>query len=93
MSKKQQAMFPLPPTENVLKRICESFVTNEQKWRISVLSGLIFLLVSSPVLYQFTSSIGDCLNVKLSNSLGCPTMTGLLLHTAVFVVIVRILMG
>jgi hypothetical protein len=91
-NKQPQVIYPLPPDEETMKMICASFVTDEQKWRISVLSGLIFLLLSSPLLYQFTSSIAECVGVKLANAVGCPSVAGLLVHTVVFILIVKLLM-
>jgi len=56
---------------------------SDKAW-ISVLSALIFLLVASPFMYKLTSSVfGSSIASR-----GCPTLTGLFLHTAVFGLII-----
>jgi len=70
-----------------------SEITNERKWQISVLSGLIFLLISSPVLYSLTNSLFQVFGITLANENGCPTIAGLVIHTFVFVLVTRLLMG
>ena len=64
----------------------------QKKWLISIFSGLIFLLLSSPMLYKLTDSVTECIGFSLASSKGCPSMIGLLVHTIVFVLIVRFLM-
>lgn len=79
--------------KSALKMFCESLFSEEDKWRVSILAGLVFLLISSPLMYKITGSLGDCLNLDISNSKGCPTTLGLLLHTVVYVVITKLLMN
>jgi hypothetical protein len=71
---------------------CEKYYTNTDKWRVSLLAGLIFLLVSAPMLYRLVHNLLKPLGVDVADTTGCPTTTGLLLHTAVFVLIVRLMM-
>jgi len=63
-----------------------------KKVRITLLSVLIFLLVSAPVTYKFTNSIFGGTAVMASNGSYCPTGFGLLLHTLVFGLITYVLM-
>lgn len=63
-------------------------VTSQKKWQISILSGLIFMLISAPYLYKLMT---DVTGLNIAND-GCPTMLGLFIHTVVFVLIVRLLM-
>lgn len=86
-------MYPLPPDAETMKMICDSLLDDSQKWRISVLSGLVFLLISSPLLYRLTGSLGECLGLSISSVSGCPTTLGLLLHTVVFVLVTKLLMN
>jgi hypothetical protein len=67
-----------------------SSMTNTQKWISAVVLGLIFAVISSPAMYSITSSLASegTLYVKT----GGPTMAGLLLHTVVFILIVRLIM-
>jgi len=62
--------------------------SNSQKWQISIFSALIFLLVVNPYTYNLTNSLlGGIIGTIAKN--GCPTMVGLLLHTVVYVLLVR----
>jgi len=67
--------------------------SSSQKWSISVFSAFIFLLVVSPFTYKLTQSIFGGLLGKVADSSGNPTTVGILLHTVVFMLIVRATMG
>lgn len=58
------------------------------KWRYSVYSALVFLIISSPYTYMLVNSLLGSL-VKISSSTGCPTLMGLFVHAAVFTLIIR----
>ena len=51
---------------------------------ISIMSALIFFLISSPELYKITSGL---LGKWIAGPTGCPTAMGLVLHTIVFFLI------
>ena len=71
----------------------QTTVSNYKKWYISLLSGILFLIVSLPQLYSFVHSIVNRFtSYDVINTHGCPTITGVLLHSIVFVFIVRICM-
>lgn len=59
-----------------------------QKWQISLFSALIFLLVVNPYTYNLTNSLLSGFIGPIARN-GCPTMVGLLLHTVVYVLLVR----
>ena len=61
--------------------------TGGHKWWAAVLLGLIFALVSSPVGYQLTAKTG----IKTIVGQG-PTLAGLLIHTAIFILIIRLIL-
>lgn len=65
--------------------------TNSQKWLISLLSGIIFLIIASPIAYEFTAKVGSIINLDLSKD-GCANFGGLIIHSVVFMLIVRIMM-
>jgi len=74
------------------KEECEKYYTNSDKWRVSILSGFLFLLISAPFLYRLNDRLlSNLLGNRLAYN-GCPTTLGLLLHTAVFVLVTRLLM-
>uniref|UniRef100_A0A6C0KYC5 Uncharacterized protein n=1 Tax=viral metagenome TaxID=1070528 RepID=A0A6C0KYC5_9ZZZZ len=61
------------------------------KWRYSIYSALVFLLISNPYTYILVNKLlGNF--VKISSSNGCPTMAGLFIHAVVFAVIIRVMM-
>ena len=66
---------------------------NLGKWKISLIAGLIFLIVSSPFLYKLVQKLMDKVaDIEIADSEGCPTLAGLILHSVVFVIIVRLMM-
>jgi hypothetical protein len=59
------------------------------KWQISILSALIFILVIHPYTYNFTQKIfGDTIG-QIIETTGCPTTRGLILHTLLYILLVR----
>jgi hypothetical protein len=70
----------------VIYRMSDSSYT---KWRISVFSAFIFILVVHPYTYALTQSVFGGVLGQIANASGCPTMRGLLLHTIVYILLVR----
>ena len=64
-----------------------------QKQSATLQSLLLFFLISNPFTYRLTNSLLGGLLGRLADPSGCPTSTGLLVHTAVFGAIVYALMG
>lgn len=54
-------------------------------------SMLVFMLVSSPMTYKLTNDIMRNVGLKLAESNGCPTMTGLVVHALVFALLKDVL--
>ncbi len=61
-----------------------------EKMRVSILSASIFYIVANPNTFKFMAQI---LGSWVADSSGCPSLTGLLLHTGVFVLIIYITMN
>lgn len=61
---------------------------SEDKWKYSLYSAIVFLLISSPYTYMLMNTILGSF-VSISSSSGCPTIVGLLLHAIVFMLIIR----
>ena len=60
-----------------------------KKWQISFFSAFILILVINPYTYMFTQKVlGDLLG-KISHTNGCPTTLGLVIHTIVFILLIR----
>lgn len=60
-----------------------------KKWQISIFSVFIFVLVIHPYTYQLTQKLFGGLLGKLAEANGCPTTRGLVLHTLVYLLLVR----
>lgn len=60
-----------------------------KKWQISIFSAFIFILVINPYTYIFTQKILGGLLGKIAETNGCPTTRGLVLHTIVYILLVR----
>ena len=50
----------------------------------TLVSMLVFLVIAAPFTYKLTDSVFRPLGLKLAESNGCPTMTGLFVHALVF---------
>ena len=62
----------------------------QQKFLISVMSALVFFVISNPNTYRLTRSI---FGKWVSGPTGCPSLRGLVLHTVVFVLITWAMMN
>ena len=67
--------------------------TNEQKWMISIISGIIFYIIALPQTYDcVTSPIFESLTGMSLIEKGRPTTFGVIVHAIVFLLIVRYMM-
>ena len=67
--------------------------TNEQKWTISVISGLLFYIIALPQTYEcITNPIVESLTGIELEKKGRPTTIGVVVHAIVFLLIVRYMM-
>lgn len=55
-----------------------------QKQSATLQAILLFFIIANPFTYRLTNSLLDGLVGRLSDPSGCPTSTGLLVHSAVF---------
>ncbi len=56
----------------------------EEKFMISLLSAVLFFVISHPTTFKFMRNLlGDW----VSNSAGCPSVMGLILHAFIFMMI------
>jgi hypothetical protein len=63
-----------------------------QKHTATLQAVLLFFLISNPMTYRLTNSLLGGLVGRLADPSGCPTARGLLVHSAVFGLIVYGLM-
>lgn len=61
------------------------------KWRYTLYTTVIFILVVNPYAYQLTNKLFSVILGKIAIN-GCPTMIGLLLHVVIFTLILRYIM-
>ena len=64
-------------------------VSSYKKWQISIFSAFIFILVIHPYTYTFTQKWLGGLLGKIAERNGCPTTRGLVIHTLVYILLVR----
>ena len=63
--------------------------TSFMKWKITIFSALIFILVSIPCTYKLTQKIFGGFLGQIADANGCPTTIGLALHTLVYILLIR----
>ena len=64
-------------------------VSGAQKWKYTLITTVIFLVVVHPMTYKLVDSLVGGLLFKVASNSGCPTMAGLLLHAVVFTIALR----
>ena len=62
------------------------------KWRYTLWTTLVFVILVNPYTYKFTQKILGRFLGNISNAAGCPTNIGIVLHAIVFTLIVRYMM-
>ena len=62
--------------------------SSSKKWQITLFSAFLFLLIVNPYTYKLTHSLFSKVLGPIAIN-GCPTMIGLLLHTVVYILLVR----
>ena len=60
-----------------------------KKWQISIFSALIFIVVIHPYTYIVTQKLLGSFVGKIADINGCPTTLGLIIHTIVYILLVR----
>lgn len=67
-------------------------ITNKDKWIISLISALLFLLIASPYMFKLTNNLLSSTGYSTCDMRGCPNTFGLVLHASVFLLVTRLLM-
>jgi hypothetical protein len=62
--------------------------SNIDKWRFSFIGALIVIFIFNPITFNITQNIFR----KVLNKSGCPTIFGYILHTIVYLLLVRLSM-
>lgn len=71
---------------------CAKLYDGNDKWRISLLSGLVFLLISSPFMYRLANTVTSMVGIKTIQD-GVPTIAGLIITAIIFVIVSRLMMN
>ena len=72
---------------------CECKPTNADKWRYTLLTTIIFLIVVNPMTYQLTQKLFGNVHGNIANtSTGCPTTIGIAVHAVIFTLLLRYIM-
>ena len=72
----------------------KELVSIEKKWAISFISAILFIVVSSPQMFNLTNNIlKNYLCIETVDEYEKPTWTGILLHGLFFMLITRLLMN
>lgn len=65
--------------------------TSAQKWWCAVLLGFIFAILASGISFQTTNSLSLMVGFRTYNEQG-PTLAGLLIHTGIFILLMRLIL-
>lgn len=66
--------------------------TSQDKWRWTLLTVIIFIIVINPLTYIIVNKIFNIVGLTISSTSGCPTLLGLTVHTVVFTLLLRYIM-
>lgn len=66
-------------------------LTEGEKWMISLWSGLLFLIIASPLAYMVMGALFRALGLNIEKD-GCPYISGLIIHAIVFAILIRVMM-
>lgn len=65
-------------------------LSSMQKWWIAIITGVIFAIIGSAPAYDLTSTVSQALGgMKLGPG---PNLAGLLLHTLIFIAVIRLIL-
>jgi hypothetical protein len=72
--------------------MCDRPYTSTDKWNVSIMAGLMFMLFSSPYSFSLTNKVTSGFGLEIANGNGVPNLAGVLLHGGAFVGLSRFLM-
>ena len=64
----------------------------DEQMKTIVVASLLFLIVSSPFVYKVVNALLRVVRIRVAANNGCPNMTGLILHTAVFGLLLKVVL-
>ena len=54
------------------------------KTKCCVCAVVLFFVVGNPEIYKLVNGVTSVMGLNVSNEVGCPTQTGVVVHTVVF---------
>ena len=72
---------------NIIKNV----FGKEEEWYRAIYAGMLFFIISSPCLYGCTNKFATMVGFQTTEN-GIPTLTGIMLHTIVFIICIKIIM-
>ncbi|MHA2037174.1 MAG: hypothetical protein ACW98X_12110 [Promethearchaeota archaeon] len=82
-------------TDNVISTEFVNIIKNvfgkEEEWYRAIYAGMLFFIISSPCLYGCTNKFATMVGFQTTEN-GIPTLAGIMLHTMVFVICIKIIM-
>lgn len=71
--------------------LVRSSQSGSQKWKISIIAGVLFALLSLPYTYGLTDSLAGKINkCYFLKSPGGPNMWGILVHALIMILLIRL---
>lgn len=74
-----------------LKKICANQLSNADKWRFTLYTTFLLLILFNTWTFIFTNKWFSIFGI-ISNKEGCPTWIGFVIHVIVFTIMLRYLM-
>lgn len=71
---------------------CKKPYTDRDKWIVAIISAILFLIISSPFMYSLINDFSSSFGLILSDGRGCPLISGLIINSLIFMLVIRLLM-
>jgi len=68
---------------------CGSKKTNMDKWKYTLITTFLFLIIVNPATYKLVNGLLGKVVGKISSKDGCPTILGIMVHAVVFTLLLR----
>ena len=70
---------------------CEKLYTSNDKWRVSLMAGVIFFIMSLPITYRLIEKLVGRVGLQVIDG-STPTLVGLIVMAVAFAIVSRIMM-
>jgi len=71
---------------------CKKLYTGVDKLKVAVLGGILFLLLSLPIVHEFISDFVKPMGFNMQADDGCLSVAGIVVMAIIFTLVTRILM-